>query len=154
MPAAPSGSPWAPARPRPAPGVLLPESLLQQRLATSLPCYMMPRITKLTSLPLLVNGKTDRQALLQKYEEQLSCTAFTFTEEDFQGHVEAAFFPQARVLLESVASIIKDAAKKPTLADAFFDIGGDSINMVMVIAKIVLVLFAGRSLCLSRRFRP
>ena len=119
-----------------APGVLLPESLLQQRLATSLPCYMMPRITKLTSLPLLVNGKTDRQALLQRYEEQLSCTAFTFTEEDFQGHVEAAFFPQARVLLESVASIIKDAAKKPTLADAFFDIGGDSINMVMVIAKI------------------
>ena len=119
-----------------APGVVLPETRVHELLATTLPCYMMPRLIKLSSLPLLVNGKTDRQALLARYEATLACTSFTFTEDDFQGHVEPALFPQARVVLESVASIIRDAVRKPTLADAFFEIGGDSINMVMVIGKI------------------
>jgi len=97
---------------------------------------MMPRLTKLSSLPLLVNGKTDRQALLQKYEETLACTSFSFTDEDFTGHVEAALFPQAKVVLESVASVLRDVSRKPSLADAFFEMGGDSINMVLVIARI------------------
>ena len=117
-------------------GVVLPEAKLQELLALTLPCYMMPRLTKLPTLPLLVNGKTDRQALFQKYEETLACTTFTFTEEDFTGHVEAALFPQAKVVLESVASVLRDVSKKPTLSDAFFEMGGDSINMVLVIARI------------------
>ena len=117
-------------------GAVLPEPRMQELLAVTLPCYMMPRLTKLPSLPLLVNGKTDRQALLMKYEDTLTCSSFTFADDDFSGHVEPTLFPQARVVLESVASILRDSNKKPTLADAFFDIGGDSINMVMVIAKI------------------
>ena len=118
------------------PGVVLPEAKLQEILALTLPCYMMPRLTKLSSLPLLVNGKTDRQALLQKYEETLACTSFSFTDEDFTGHIEAALYPQAKVVLESVASVLRDVSRKPSLADAFFEMGGDSINMVLVIARI------------------
>ena len=116
--------------------MVLPESELQDLLALTLPCNMMPRITKLPTIPLLTNGKTDIQELLKKYEETLACTTFTFTEEDFTGHVEGALFPQAKVVLESVASVLRDVSKKPTLSDAFFEMGGDSINMVLVIARI------------------
>ena len=117
-------------------GVVLPESELQDLLALTLPCNMMPRITKLPTIPLLTNRKTDRQEVLKKYEETLACTTFTFTEEDFEGHVETALFPQAKVVLVSVASVLRDVLKKPTLSDSFFEIGGDSINMVLVITKI------------------
>ena len=111
---------------------------MKEALAVTLPCYMMPRVTLLPSLLLLVNGKTDRQALLKMYEESLaSCTAFTFTEKDFSGHVTQDFHIQARIVLESVASVVRDPTRKPSLADNFFDIGGDSINMVMVIGKIL-----------------
>ena len=119
------------------PGTKLGEGVMKEELAITLPCYMIPRITLLPSLPLLVNGKTDRQALLKMYEDSLACcTAFTFTEKDFSSHVTPAFHIQARIVLESVASVVKDPMRKPTLGDNFFDIGGDSINMVLVIGKI------------------
>ena len=110
---------------------------MKEALAVTLPCYMIPRVTLLPSLPLLVNGKTDRQALLKMYEESLACAAFTFTEKDFSGHVTPDFHIQGRIVLESVASVVRDPTRKPTLADNFFDIGGDSINMVLVIGKIL-----------------
>ena len=56
--------------------VKLPESTLEEILTTKLPFYMMPKLIKLTVLPLLVNGKTDRQSLLAKYSETLACTTF------------------------------------------------------------------------------
>ena len=108
---------------------------MKELLATILPCYMIPRFILLPSLPLLVNGKTDRQALLKKYEESLVCTEFNFTKDDFSSYLSPAFYPQARVVLEVVASVVKDPTRKPTLKDNFFDIGGDSINMVQVISK-------------------
>ena len=119
------------------PATKLGEGAMKEALAVTLPCYMIPRVTLLTSLPLLVNGKTDRQALLKMYKESLACAAFTFTEKDFSSHVTPAFHVQARVVLESVASVVKDPTRKPSLADNFFSIGGDSINMVLVIGKIL-----------------
>ena len=106
------------------PGTKLGEGAMKEALAVTLPCYMIPRVTLLPSLPLLVNGKTDRQALLKMYEESLACAAFTFTEKDFSGHVTPDFHIQGRIVLESVASVVRDPTRKPTLADNFFDIGG------------------------------
>merc|ERR1719187_529361 len=114
----------------------LPESTLENILTSKLPDYMMPKLVKLTSLPLLVNGKTDRQALLKRDQNSLECTAFTFTDKDVALYVANDKFSIAKVVLESVASVIVDSDHKPTLNDNFFDIGGDSINMVLVIAKI------------------
>ena len=119
------------------PGTKLGEVVMKEALATTLPCYMIPRLNLIPSIPLLVNGKTDRQALLKMYEESLACVAFTFTEEDLKGQVTPAFNFQAKLVLESVASVVKDPTRKPTLADNFFDIGGNSINMVEVIGKIL-----------------
>jgi len=117
-------------------GTVLPEAKAEKILRASLPEYMMPKLMKMGVLPLLVNGKIDRQSLLKKYEESLSCTNFSFTEDDFLGHVPQEKFNEAKIVLESVSSIISDGTRKPTLSDNFFCTGGDSINMVMVIAKI------------------
>jgi len=114
----------------------LPESKLELQLRSTLPDYMIPKIIKLSMFPLLVNSKTDRQKLLQKYEDALACSNFTFTEEDVKGLVPRERYNQAIIVLESVSSVISDAGRKPTLTDCFFNIGGDSINMVMVISRI------------------
>merc|ERR1719225_720526 len=45
-------------------------------------------------------------------------------------------FDVARAVLESVSAVCCDGTRKPTLGDNFFDIGGDSINMVEVLARL------------------
>ena len=114
---------------------VLPESKLELKLCEVLPEYSMPKLILLSSMPLLVNGKTDRQELFRRFEDSLKCKTFIFSNEDLE-IIEEAYRVKAKVLLESVASIIQNPDHKPTLKDRFFDIGGDSINMVMVISKL------------------
>ena len=45
-------------------------------------------------------------------------------------------FEVARAVLESVSAVCCDGTRKPSLGDNFFDIGGDSINMVEVLARL------------------
>ena len=116
-------------------GFVMPEPKLEVLLSSVLPDYMMPKLIKLNSFPLLVNGKIDRQVLLKKYEDSLSCSHFEFGEEDLK-EIEESDHTMAKVLLSSVASVIQNPNHKPTLEDNFFSIGGDSLNMVMVIGKI------------------
>jgi non-ribosomal peptide synthetase component F len=117
-------------------GKTIPEAMLEVKLASILPDYSMPRFIRLSSFPLLANGKIDRQQLLKKYEASLACSNFTFSDDDFKAHVHEELYPKAKVLLESISVIIPDATRKPRLDDKYFNIGGDSINMVMVIQKI------------------
>ena len=117
-------------------GQFLHEKKLETMLAEKLPEYMLPRLFKLFTFPLLVNGKVDRQVLLKKYEESLSCRNFTFDTKELEEHVCSAMVDVARAVLESVSSVCCDGTRKPTLGDNFFDIGGDSINMVEVLARL------------------
>lgn len=117
-------------------GSFMAEPKLEVILTAVLPDYMMPKLIKLISFPLLVNGKIDRQCLLNRYQESLKCVNFTFTSEDFVG-LDENDHAMANVLLESVASVIQNPNHKPKLDDNFFKIGGDSLNMVMVISKII-----------------
>lgn len=41
---------------------------IESNLSAKLPSYMIPQIKVLKSIPLLVNGKVDRQSLLKSYE--------------------------------------------------------------------------------------
>ena len=113
----------------------LPEPKLEILLANVLPDYMMPKLIKLYALPLLVNGKVDRQALFQKFEESLKCNTVEYSSKDFTD-LPLSDHAKAKVLLESVVQVIQDPNCKPQLDDHFFSIGGDSINMVMVISKL------------------
>ena len=43
------------------------EVTLEEKLRGELPCYMLPKPIKVPIIPLLVNGKIDRQSLLKRY---------------------------------------------------------------------------------------
>lgn len=49
-------------------GASLSSSEIENLLQRSLPPYMLPQIVIVDRIPLLTNGKTDRQALLKQYE--------------------------------------------------------------------------------------
>ena len=61
---------------------------------------------------------------------------FVFTDEELSvgGHVNNHDFDKARALLGAIAKILGfNKQTKPKVEDNFFDIGGDSLNMVQVI---------------------
>jgi len=45
---------------------------IEDFLQRTLPPYMLPQVFIVDHIPLLTNGKTDRQTLLQKYESSYS----------------------------------------------------------------------------------
>lgn len=46
----------------------LSSSEIENLLQKTLPPYMLPQIFVIDHIPLLINGKTDRQSLLKQYE--------------------------------------------------------------------------------------
>ena len=135
---------------------------MEENLRTVLPCYMIPKPVKIPMVPLLVNGKIDRQALLKRYlfhifflfppydiwvdvyvtsenvrthhkfrYDESRKSTFNFGDEDILGYVSSDHFERARLLLNSVAQVL-GCTEKPNLGNNFFEIGGDSINMVQV----------------------
>lgn len=87
--------------------------------------------------PLLVNGKIDRQALLKKYEESLASLNFTFSDDELAHYIRPELFAEGRVLLETVAmATAVGGTNKPNLGQRFFEIGGDSLNMVLVLERL------------------
>ena len=111
---------------------------LSQRLREKLPDYMLPKLIKLLRpLPLLNNGKVDRQvsevnwrlqcpprsrasfpqALLADYESRCR-SDFEFGDAELRPHVPRERFEAARLVLDSVARILSctDESQKPTLS--------------------------------------
>ena len=89
------------------------------------------------SLTLILHtiGKTDRQKLISMFEESLKFEfAFSDKELEAEGLIIASDFEKARVLLGAITKVLGFTKnEKPSLADNFFEIGGDSLNMVQVI---------------------
>ena len=65
-----------------------------------------------------------------RYDESRK-SSFEFTEKDMRGFVDREKYDIARLLLDSVSKVL-GVPDKPSLADNFFEIGGDSVNMVQV----------------------
>ena len=69
------------------------------------------------------------------YEDSIQFE-FVFSDEELSagGHVDEHDFDKARALLGAIAKILGFTENtKPKVEDNFFDIGGDSLNMVQVI---------------------
>lgn len=53
-------------------GISLSSSEIESLLQTTLPPYMLPQVVVADRIPLLTNGKTDRQALLKQFESSFA----------------------------------------------------------------------------------
>lgn len=101
-------------------------SELTQQLSESLPDYMVPqRIEVLEALPLTANGKVDHQGL-----KQLASTASNTQ------HKESSCQPQTKneaMLSDIWCQVLQ--RERVGLDDDFFELGGDSILSLQVIAR-------------------
>ncbi|XP_026670052.1 uncharacterized protein LOC108625792 isoform X2 [Ceratina calcarata] len=104
-------------------------------LQTMLPVYMMPRVVIVDDIPLLTNGKIDRQALLKHFE-----TANTRNEDDHNMVCDYTGVPErdlekAKVLFPTVASAIGNA-DIVRIDSNFYELGGNSLNSVHTVMKL------------------
>ncbi|KAH0808989.1 hypothetical protein GEV33_013801 [Tenebrio molitor] len=118
-------------------GALMNENQIENILRNKLTSYMVPQVILVESIPLLVNGKIDRQALLKSYENTNnnddSCYEIDI---DYSG-VKPSQMEAAKVLFDTVASVLNRSARSAISPEAnFYEIGGNSLNSIYTITKL------------------
>ncbi|XP_011165813.1 tyrocidine synthase 1 [Solenopsis invicta] len=118
-------------------GTTLSKSEIEDFLQRTLPPYMLPQIFIVDHIPLLTNGKTDRQTLLKKYESSCSNEEDDVaTNCDYSG-VSSQDLAKARVLFPTIASVIGCSSRTLiTLHANFYELGGNSLNSIYTVTKL------------------
>ncbi|CAH1394602.1 unnamed protein product [Nezara viridula] len=114
-------------------GVLTEPADIQKLLSKSLPSYAIPQVTMIDQVPLLVSGKIDRQCLLHHHNQLAGFThemKFDFNDLPDENR------PAMRCLWSTLASVLPHAIRKLSPEANFFNIGGNSLNSVLTIAKL------------------
>ncbi|NIM13535.1 MAG: AMP-binding protein, partial [Candidatus Aminicenantes bacterium] len=104
-------------------------SLLKQKLSTRLPDFMIPsRFMKVDQIPLTPNKKKDYKALLEL--------------ETFHPHGESVYLAPVTGMEKLIANTWQEVLNldKIGVNDNFFDLGGNSLNLVKVIIKLKKIL--------------
>ncbi|XP_066904906.1 beta-alanyl-bioamine nonribosomal peptide synthetase ebony [Halyomorpha halys] len=114
-------------------GVLSESADIQKLLSKSLPSYAIPQVTMMDQIPLLVNGKVDRQQLLHHYSQLADVT--NGMDFDLNGLIDEKR-PAMKCLLSTIASVLPHAISKLSPEANFYNIGGNSLNSVLTIAKL------------------
>ncbi|XP_014209284.1 uncharacterized protein LOC106639955 [Copidosoma floridanum] len=107
-------------------------------LSKTLLHHMIPQIVIVESIPLLVNGKTDRQRLLDNYKNHQCkekndklCDNF-----DYQG-VPKEHLKTAEKIFSTIASVINiDKKNSVNINSNFYELGGNSLNSVYTVLKL------------------
>ncbi|XP_075232512.1 nonribosomal peptide synthetase ebony [Lycorma delicatula] len=111
----------------------LPQDI-EDHLMTSLPPYAIPQVFVIDTIPLLVNGKVDRQTLLKHYAES-SCNDDT-DELDYTGVPEHKL-AAAEGLLKTIRTVLGSTMRgKLSLDSSFYQLGGNSLNSVYTVTKL------------------
>jgi len=115
---------------------LVSELQLESKLQDKLAEYMTPQVIIIDRVPLLVNGKVDRQALLKTYETANNndgdlSVVLDYDYTDIPHHARSA----AKVLFEAVGSVIGRSTRGATIAQYcnFYELGGNSLNSIFTI---------------------
>lgn len=110
---------------------------IEGALESRLPYYMIPQVIILDSIPLLVNGKIDRQSLLKMYENTNNNDDATIEiEYDYTGVPENKM-AIARDLFSTVGEVIgRSTRTKISLASNFYELGGNSLNSVITVTQL------------------
>ncbi|ODN00557.1 Integrin beta-PS [Orchesella cincta] len=109
---------------------------LEPMITKRLRDYERPIIKFVDSIPLLVNGKTDRQRLLKMFEKQLN------HREEFEDwntlDIPETKIHETKILFRVIAEVTGTSTE--TLAEnidnSFFNVGGTSLNAVTVVVKL------------------
>lgn len=114
---------------------MVTEMQMEARLKDKLADYMTPQVVILEHVPLLVNGKVDRQALLKTYETANNNEGDSSIVLDFDySQVPEDLKLTARDLFETVGGVI-GRSTRATLAphSNFYELGGNSLNSIFTV---------------------
>ncbi|XP_034837374.1 beta-alanyl-bioamine nonribosomal peptide synthetase ebony [Maniola hyperantus] len=110
---------------------------IEAALKNSLTQYMIPQVTIIDKIPLLVNGKVDRQGLLKMYENTNNNDDDAIPLDiDYSG-VSPKDAEAARVLFETVGEVLGRAVRGVLSVRAgFYELGGNSLNSIYTITRL------------------
>ncbi|XP_063389390.1 beta-alanyl-bioamine nonribosomal peptide synthetase ebony [Cydia fagiglandana] len=110
---------------------------IEAALKNALTSYMIPQVIMIDTIPLLVNGKVDRQALLKMYENTNNNDDSEIPLDiDYSG-VDSDSMDKARVLFETVGEVLGRSARGALSVRAgFYELGGNSLNSIYTITRL------------------
>ncbi|XP_050294222.1 zwittermicin A synthase ZmaJ isoform X2 [Anthonomus grandis grandis] len=116
---------------------LMSEHQIETLLGDKLTNYMIPQVVLVENIPLLVNGKVDRQELLKMYENTNNNDDSELeTEISYEG-VPAHQQKAAHDLFETVAAVLGRSARNVISVNTnFYEIGGNSLNSIFTISRL------------------
>ncbi|KAI5694275.1 hypothetical protein M8J75_013963 [Diaphorina citri] len=107
---------------------------IEAKLSEYLNPYSIPQVIIKDSIPLLINGKIDRQALLRSYAEIADNS--TAVQIDYTG-IGSDRLPVAKVLFETVVQVLGSSVRSHVSQSVnFYQIGGNSLNSIYTITKL------------------
>ncbi|KAJ8715460.1 hypothetical protein PYW07_009942 [Mythimna separata] len=110
---------------------------IEAALKNSLTSYMIPQVIEVESIPLLVNGKVDRQALLKMYENTNNNDDSEIPLDIDYSSIPASDLRAATVLFETVGEVLGRSARAAISARAgFYELGGNSLNSIYTITRL------------------
>ncbi|CAB3257676.1 unnamed protein product [Arctia plantaginis] len=110
---------------------------IENKLKNLLTHYMIPQVIEIDTIPLLVNGKVDRQALLKMYENTNNNDDSEIPLDlDYSG-VRPKDMEAATVLFETVGEVLGRSARGAiSLSSGFYGLGGNSLNSIYTITRL------------------
>jgi len=114
-------------------GVPLDEPALREYLRAKLPAFMLPHHVRIVAeLPELASGKLDRRALRDLAENERAPVQFAAVPQRIQLGAGAAI---QRTIAEVWREVL-DSERSAGLDENFFDVGGDSLRLLTVHARL------------------
>uniref|UniRef100_A0A1L8DZM3 Putative acyl-coa synthetase n=2 Tax=Nyssomyia neivai TaxID=330878 RepID=A0A1L8DZM3_9DIPT len=110
---------------------------IETKLMGVLPEYMVPQVVIIDVVPLLVNGKVDRQSLLKQYENtNNNDDSNVIIDYDYSGIVDDQL-KVARDLFETIGSVIGRSTRTMlSLQSNFYELGGNSLNSIITVTQL------------------
>nr|CAD7434172.1 unnamed protein product [Timema monikensis] len=105
---------------------------IEEMLTSTIASYMMPQVIVMETIPLLVNGKIDRQSLLKSYENNNGNGSCNHGKAELDySNIPDKKIEAARALFETVASVLGSSIRsRISIASNFYELGGNSLNSV------------------------
>ncbi|KAK7603033.1 hypothetical protein V9T40_003032 [Parthenolecanium corni] len=109
---------------------------IQNKLKESLVPYAIPQILITENIPLLNNGKVDRQKLLKMYANNADNERRNQCEFDYTD-IENSKLKPAKCLFETIISVLGNTIQQPLSVNLnFYEIGGNSLNCIQTITRL------------------